>query len=128
MAQTITVGKSRNVTFIPIDQNGNPNPVGPDGLPLQVVGIPTWTTEDPAPPTRRLKANANVAGFTLTPAADGLSCNVMGVTAGTVAVLICNAVNGNGDPVFGSADIEAITEQGPVLVISSLSLQFGPEV
>lgn len=126
--QTITVGKTTNVTFIPIDQNGNPNPVGPDGQPLQVVGIPVWTTEEPAPPnpTRRLRANL-VTGFTLTPAADGLSCNVTADVAGTVAILVCTADRGDGVMVFGSAEIEAIPEQGPTLVIASLALQFGPE-
>lgn len=125
MSQTITVGKKRNVTFIPIDQNGNPNPVGADGQPLNVVGIPTWSLGELV--TSRIRSAAVLTGFTLAPSADGMNCDVTADIPGTTLALHCTADRGDGVMVQGGAIIEAIGEAGPVPVIGSLSLQFGPE-
>lgn len=111
--QNITVGKKRNVTFIPLDQFGNPNPKDPQGNPLQVAGVPVWTVDQP--------------GFTLFPSPDGLNCDVEADTVGATALLTCTADRGDGVMVTGIADITAIAATGPVAVIGSLMLQFGPE-
>lgn len=123
---TITVGKKRNVTFIPVDQNGNPNPVGPDGQPLQVVGIPTWSLGELI--TTRVPSGRDLTGFTLVPSADGMNCDVIADIVGITLALHCFADRGDGQMVHGGAIIESVSEAGPVTVIGSLSLKFGEEV
>lgn len=123
---TITVGKKRNVTFIPIDQNGNPNPVGPDGQPLHVVGIPTWSLGELVG-TRGVPSDRELAGFTLVPSADGMNCDVIADAPGITLALHCYADRGDGIQVHGGAIIESIAEGGPVPVIASLQLKFGEE-
>lgn len=122
---TITVGKKRNVTFIPIDQNGNPNPVGPDGQPLDIVGIPTWSLGELT--TARVPSQRELVGFTLKPSADGRNCDVIADIAGITLALHCYADRGDGVMVHGGAIIESVAVTGPVTVIGSLSLKFGPE-
>jgi hypothetical protein len=119
--QNITVGKKQNVTFIPLDQFGNPNPVGPDGVPLKVAGVPVWTLTDAS------GAPLTGGGFALAPSTDGMSCDVAGGVAGTVGIIVCTADRGDGVLVTGQADITCVPVQGPALVIGSLLLQFGPE-
>jgi hypothetical protein len=126
MSQTITVGKTRTVSFIPIDQNGNPNPVGADGQPLQVVGVPTWSLGELV--TRSVPSARELTGFTLMPAADGMTCNVKAEIAGTTLALHCYADRGDGVMVHGGAIIEAVGTAGAVPVIAGLTLQFGAEV
>lgn len=124
--QTITVGKKKTVTFIPKDQNGNSNPVGSDGLPLQTKAPRTWFLE---PVSKRSRtAVKTITGFTLEPSSDCLSCGVIANTVGATAILVCTANRGDGVMVEGSEHIEATPDENAnTPVIASLELQFGPE-
>lgn len=123
---TVKVGSKRNVTFIPIDQDGNPNPVNPDGTPITVVGVPTWSLGEAV--AARVPSGRELAGATLVPAADGLSCDVIADTAGVTLALHCYADRGDGVMVHGGSLFETVGEEGSVPVIAGLTLQWGEEV
>lgn len=124
----ITVGKSRVVTPIPIDQNGNPNPVDAAGNPIvPVSGTGAWSLGELVTKAVTHGGSAELTGFTLTPSADTLTCNVRADTAGVTLALHFWADRGDGIMVHGASIIEAVGEQGPTPVIAGFTLQFGPE-
>lgn len=66
-AVTMTANQKFTITILPVDAKGNK---------AKIDGVPTWLTDD-----------SNV--LTLTPAADGLSCDVIAVgIAGTATVQV----------------------------------------
>lgn len=119
----ITVGKKRTATFIPVDQFGNPNPVGADGIPLDVIGVPTW--QDLA--INPLISPGAPAAVTLVPAADGRSCDVIAVSADQALTINVTADRGDGVMVTGSSAVQTVGAAGPVSVISSLGIQWSEE-
>lgn len=131
MAQpVITVGKSRDVSYILFDQNNNPNPVGPDGQPLDfLAGTQMWWVGEPVTAVATLHATAfDPSAVTLTPSADGKTCNVAANTAGVTAVLYLKGDRGDGVFVQGGSLFETASEAGPVPVIAGVMLQWGPEL
>lgn len=122
----ITVGKKRTASFIPVDQNGNPNPVGPDGLPLDVVGVPSWQALEITPAGGKIFPGPSSA-VTLTPSADGKTCDVTAVTANAPVTLEVQADTAEGTRVKGSSPFETVSETGPVSVIASLGVQWSEE-
>jgi hypothetical protein len=120
----ITVGKSRVAGFIPFDQNNNPNPVGPDGQPLW----PTDCVWSLGPPLGRDTGTDPVTGATLTPAADGNTCNVHGDTENASLILYVHGKREDGTIVHGGSSFDVVGEAGPVPVLSHLMIQWGQEV
>jgi hypothetical protein len=128
--QTITVGKSRDYSFICVDQDNNVNPVDESGnLLMPVSGSCVWSLRELV----RLGARASLregtapTGFTLTPSEDTYTCNVQADVANITLVLVCTGDRGDGVMVDGADTIDSAGDGGKQPVIASFILQAGPE-
>jgi hypothetical protein len=121
----ITVGKKRTATFIPVDQFGNPNPVGADGQPLDVVGIPAWRLLPAEGRSTRLADPMEAA--TIVPSEDGRSCDVIAVEENRSLGLEVSADTAEGTRVRGGSSFETVGVAGPVSVIASLGISWSEE-
>ena len=119
----ITVGKKRTASFVPIDQFNNPNPVGPDGVPLDVVGTPTWQALQITPQIFPTPA----PGVTLVPSEDGRSCDVIADVENAALTVEVSADTAEGTKVKGSSAVQTVGAAGPVSVISSLGISWSEE-
>ena len=120
----ITVGKKRTASFVPVDQFGNPNPVGPDGVPLDIVGIPTWNL---LPLETKLGRADELTGITLVPSEDGRTCDVIADVENVTLGVEVHADRGDGVMVRGGSLVETVGAAGPTIVIASLGIQWSEE-
>jgi hypothetical protein len=119
----ITKGKKRTASFIPVDQFGNPNPVGADGQPLDVVGVPVWDALAIDP---RIFPGAPSA-VTLVPSEDGRLCDVIAVEENGALTVEVTAQTAEGTSVKGSSAVQTVGAAGPVSVIASLGISWSEE-
>ena len=122
----ITKGKKRTASFIPLDQFNNPNPVGPDGVPLDIVGIPTWQALEVTPAGGKIFPGQSPA-VTLVPSEDGRLCDVIAAEENRALTVEVSADTVEGTKVKGSSAVQTVGAAGPVSVISSLGIAWSEE-
>jgi hypothetical protein len=130
--QTIDVGKSRDYSFLCVDQNNNVNPVDPatGELLMPVSGSCVWSLRELGfkAGLRVLMANTSaLTGFTLTPSEDTYTCNVQADEPNVTLVLICTGDRGDGVMVDGADTIDSATEGQVQPIIAMFILQAGPQ-
>jgi hypothetical protein len=126
--QQITVGKSRDYSFICVDQNNNLNPVDENGdLLMPVAGSCIWSLRELVGLKATPTADEPLTGFTLTVSEDTYVCNAQADLPNVTLVLECRGDRGDGEMVRGADTIESITEAGATVVIARFILQAGPE-